>query len=242
MSIQETTRLEVPCPGCGAVLRVPAHAAGQTVSCPGCGAGVEVPGMRPDSEPLDLSLDEPGLASHKKAVVLAAKSESLALWLILGLISLAVAGYAIRRAYLPRPVVVQAPAPAPAPALAPAAAPSPAVHRPALRPSPRPRPVREEARPEVAPRRTVEVARDPDPVMRRRPRAPDGAESFENGAAFDNPTMPDRNGRPGMSTFENPASAPPSNFENPAHGYVSRRAPQPANRPNVPDPSFGPPR
>jgi hypothetical protein len=66
----------------------------------------------------------------------------------------------------------------------------------------------------------------------------DPERGFETGDLFDQPTSGNRSGRMGRGSFENPTHGAVNDFERPGHTPASRRAPQPKNQPNMPDPSF----
>jgi hypothetical protein len=163
-------------------------------------------------------------------------SEQTALWVVVGLVGLAAAGYAVHLANHP--------------SAEPVAAPQPAVVVQKREPEPLPsqRRGRPQANiPQVQPQ--LEVERGPEApvekVVQAEPAkvAPsaDPSKAFEDGTLFDQPTGRDSRGRPGSSSFENPAHGRLSNFERPPQGYSNRRAPNPdpTDRPNRPDPSFG---
>jgi hypothetical protein len=243
MSISNEPRSVAYCRGCGEALPVPAHA--RSVLCPHCKILTDVP-ARPSPPATAAAAEEPlivadeGLrpASHRISAGRPRSSEAGVLWAVLGLIALSMAGYAIHLATRPEPAAAPP---------SPAAVAQPAAPLPPPRPAARPRPAAKVAatpataappKPEV-----VEVIQEPEDKGKAMAGADaDPAKKFETGSNFDTPTRPDRYGRPGRSTFENPPHGYVSGFYNPTHGPVSARAPQPS-QPSTLDPSFqDPPR
>ena len=164
-------------------------------------------------------------------------------WIALGLIGISVATYAVRlgmREYPAEtpPAAVDAAAPVP-PQAASTEAPKDWDRPEATHIRPRPKrkaqPSAEEVVHEDPPSEPAKTA-SAKPAM---PDDEDPAKAFETGAAFDSPRSPDRNGRPGISSFENPTGRP-ATFDNPPSSNMPARA-STSDRPNVPDPSFNDP-
>lgn len=213
MSMPGPTSIELGCPGCGTRLAAPADTPGGLVGCPICGASVPVPVVTGTA--WVAPVEAPRIDSGRKTARRAGSNEILAIWGVVALVAVAIGAYAIQLAQTPIPVVVQA-----APPVAPVAeAESPAPAVPAPRPVRHPRAVEP---PATKPTETVveHILEPPAPERK----AVDPVKGFDSEAAFDNPTHPGRPSRSGLATFERPP-----------HGFIS-----PRDRPNVPDPSFGP--
>jgi hypothetical protein len=188
--------------------------------------------------PFDFE-ETPSIRPPRSAATRKPGNDSIAFWIILGLVGFSVGAYAIylakqpaRTVTAPPTVIVVAPAQPPA----------------AQRPERRARAVSKRADSAPAPTPAVAPAETTVEVVKEEPQAKPAAEAdptkaFDSGSLFDQPTSRDRHGRPGSTTFDNPAHGRVSNFENPPQGPTGsgmRRAPNPApnDRPNAPDPSF----
>ena len=255
MSIPGATAIELNCPSCGARLRAPAQAIGHAVQCPSCQRTVAVSaGASPLIAPAP-SLGE-GSDSPRQSTARARRNEMTVLWLLLMLVGLSIAGYAVITANrTPAPANPNAQA-APAPAvLEPAPNSGQEGPAPFLEPKqtrvrrPPPKKVETPVADETPPATVSKTAEPKVEVVKEAPKEPpmpvDPVMGFESGKAFDNPNDLQRRGRPRPGSFENPTHGPVGkSFENPPPGPSGRRAPNPPpeQRPNRPDPSFDDPK
>lgn len=191
--------------------------------------------LNSEPKPWIVVEDRPPTANSAGSAKRKSAHDTTVIWVMFGLIGVALAAYAVRVAYAP-PVAVEAAAPAVAQPTetAPEAPPQRPVSRPrvaAVPPASHPK-----SEPAKADEPKVEYVTE-TPQPKDLPAA-DPEKAFETGKLFDQPNVANRSGRPG--SFENPVHGRPSSFDNPPRGYVNRRAPNPSSseRPNTPDPSF----
>lgn len=239
MSTTQQSLIEVLCPGCGSLLRAPAESAGHLVACPQCGTNAAVPKDLADPLGSMAKVDEPLLGTPRTHLRRSSSSEMALLWGILGLIGVSLGGYAVYLATRPRPSV-------PTTVIEVHQAPGTALSQNASL-EPRSRVIAAPAAPQQAqaPRRVVRVIEEPvGPQPRSEPVDP--VDGFQTEEAFDNPIGRDGSyDRNGSQQFNRPIHGRLSNFENPPHDPDAdpQMAPRPpADRPNVPDPSFENPR
>jgi type IV secretory pathway VirB10-like protein len=181
--------------------------------------------------------DRPSTSSSVGSTKRKSAYDTTIVWVMLGLIGIAIGIYAVKLAYAPPsapepPAANVAATPEPAAEPAPkAAARRPRERRAATPPAPEPKEaVAKKAEPEVEYVTEMPKTKDMD--------SGDPTKANESGSLFDQQNGAAQRGRRG--SFDNPTHGRVSSFDNPPHGYTNNRAPNPtpSDRPNTPDPSF----